>query len=96
MKENRGMGTKIVDIKEYKSDEVGILVQVVLTELVLIFGIISLISSDFLSTFYIIISMVMFTMAYNNKKVYKKKYMTSIYVIVGLFVAITTLMEYIF
>ena len=96
MKENRSMSTKIVDIREYKSDQVGILVQVVLTELVLIFGIISLISSAFVPTFYIIISMVMFTMAYNNKKVYKKKYMTSIYIIVGLFVTITTLMEYVF
>ena len=96
MKENRSMSTKIVGIKEYKSDQVGLLVQVVLTELVLIFGIITLISEAFLPAFYTIISMVLFTMAYNNSKFYKKKYMTSIYVIVGLFVAITTLIEYIF
>lgn len=96
MKENKGMNTKIVDIKEYKSDQVGLLVQVVLTELVLIFGIINLISDAFLPAFYAIISMIMFTMAYNNKKFYKKKYMTSIYVIVGLFVAITTIVEYVF
>lgn len=96
MKENRGMGTKIVDLKEYSSKEVGLLVQVVLTELMLIFGIINLISDAFVPAFYAIISMIMFTMAHNNKKIYKKKYMTSIYVIVGLFVAITTLVEYVF
>ena len=96
MKENRGMTTKIVDIKEYRSDQVGLLVQVVLTELMIIFGIINIISDAFMPAFYAIISMIMFTMAYNNKKVYKKKYMTSIYVIVGLFVAITTIVEYIF
>jgi len=94
MKENGGMSTKIVDIKEYKSDQVGLLVQAVLTELVIIFGVINLISDAFLPAFYAIISMVLFTMAYNNKRFYKKKYMTSIYVIIGIFVAITTLLEY--
>ena len=96
MKENRGMSTKIIDIKEYKSDQVGLLVQTILTELVLIFGIIIIISDAFLPAFYAIISMTMFTMAYNNKKFFKRKYMTSIYVIIGLFVAITTLVEYVF
>ena len=96
MKENRGMTTKIVDLKEYKSDQVGILVQAILTELVLIFGIIIIMSDAFLPAFYAIISMTMFTMAYNNKTFYKKKYMTSIYTIVGLFVALTTIVEYIF
>ena len=96
MKENRGMSTKIIDIKEYKSDQVGLLVQTILTELVLIFGIIIIISDAFLPAFYAIISMTMFTMAYNNKYFFKKKYMTSVYVIIGLFVAITTLVEYVF
>ena len=96
MKENKGMGTKIVNLKEYSSDEVGLLVQVVLTELMLIFGIINLISDALLPAFYAIISMILFTMAYNNKKIYKKRYMTSIYVIVGIFVAVTTLVEYVF
>ena len=95
MKENRGMSTKVVNLKEYSSKEVGLLVQVVLTELMLIFGIINLISDAFMPAFYAIVSMIMFTMAYNNKRIYKKKYMTSIYVIVGLFVAITTLVEYV-
>ena len=96
MKENNGMSTKIVGLKEYSSKEVGLLVQVVLTELVIIFGIINLISDVFMPAFYAILSMILFTMAYNNVKFYKKKYMTSIYVITGLFVAITTLVEYVF
>ena len=96
MKENNGMTTKIVDLKEYSSKEVGLLVQVVLTELVIIFGIINLISDAFMPAFYAILSMILFTMAYNNVKFYKKRYMTSIYIITGLFVAITTIMEYIF
>ena len=96
MKENKGMSTKIVDIKEYSSDEVGLLVQAVLTELLIIFSIITIMSKEFIPAFYSIIAMTMFTMAYNNKRIYKKKYMTSVYVIVGLFVTITTIVEYIF
>lgn len=90
------MNTKIVDLKEYSSKEVGLLVQAVLTELMLIFAIINLISNVFMPALYAIIVMIMFTMAYNNKKFYKKKYMTSVYVIIGIFVLITTLVEYVF
>lgn len=95
MKEN-GMKTKIVDIKEYSSKEVGLLTQAILTELLIIFAVIIIISDAFMPAFYAIIVMLMFNMAYNNKKFYKKKYMTSVYVVVGLFVAITTILEYIF
>lgn len=96
MKENRGMNIKIVDLKEYSSKEVGLLVQVVLIELLLIFAIINLITDVFMPAFYAILAMIMFVMAYNNKKIYKRKYMTSVYVIVGIFITITTLIEYVF
>ncbi len=88
------MKTKIVDLKEYSSKEVGLLVQAVLIELLLIFSVIGIMSSKFMPAFYAILSMIMFTMAYNNVKFYKKKYMTPVYIIVGFFVAITTLVEY--
>ena len=90
------MHTKIVELKEYSSKEVGLLVQVVLMELLLIFGIINIITDVFMPAFYAIIVMIMFTMAYNNKMVYKKKYMTGIYTIVGIFVLVATLVEYVF
>lgn len=89
------MNTKIVDLKEYSSKEVGLLVQVVLVELMIIFAIISLLSEAFWPAFYAILSMLMFTMAYNNIKFYKRKYMTSVYILVGIFVAVTTIVEYI-
>ena len=96
MKENKGMKTKIIDLKEYSSDEVGLLVQVVLIELLIIFAVINLITNVFMPAFYAILAMIMFTMAYNNKKIYKKKNMTMIYNIVGIFVVLSTLMEYVF
>lgn len=90
------MKTKVVELKEYSSKEVGLLVQAILTELILIFSIVSLISDAFLPALYSIIVMTMFTMAYNNVKFYKKRFMTSVYVIVGIFVLITTFVEYVF
>ena len=90
------MKTKIVDLKEYSSDEVGLLVQVVLIELLLIFSIISLITSAFVPAFYAILAMIMFCMAYNNKRIYKRKNMTFIYNVIGIFVVISTLVEYVF
>ena len=96
MKENKGMNVKLVDLKEYSSNEVGLLVQVVLIELLLIFAIINLITDIFMPAFYAILSMIMFVMAYNNKKIYKRKYMTRVYVIIGIFVAVSTIVEYIF
>lgn len=90
------MHTKIVNLKEYSSKEVGLLVEAILVEVMIIFGVITLISNEFLPAFYMILAMIMFTMAYNNKKFFKKKYMTSVYIIVGLFILVTTLLEYIF
>ena len=46
--------------------------------------------------FYAIIVMLMFIMAYNNIKFYKRKYMTGVYLAVGTFVLITTFLEYVF
>ena len=89
------MKTKIVDLKEYSSNEVGLLVQVVLIELLLIFAIINLITDIFMPAFYAILAMIMFVMAYNNHRIYKKKHMTKIYLIVGIFVTISTIVEYV-
>lgn len=88
------MNTKIVDVKEFNNDKVGILVEVVLIEMMIIFAILNLINEAFLPALYVIISMILFTMAYNNIKMFKKKYMTPIYIIIGFFVLITTFLEY--
>ena len=87
------MNTKIVDVKEYSNNEVSLLTQVILTELLIIFGIISIFTSIFMPVFYVIISLLMFNMAYNNVKFFKKKYMTIVYIIIGLYVLVATIME---
>ena len=90
------MNTKVVEIKEYSNKEVGLLTQAILTELVLIFLVISILSSAFMPALYGILTLLMFNLAYNNIKIFRKRYMTSIYVITGLFVLITTIVEYVF
>ena len=90
------MNTKIISVKEYSNKEVGLFTQAILTELLIIFSVISIISAAFMPAFYAIITMLMFNLAYNNKKFYKKKYMTSVYVLLGFFVGITTIVEYVF
>lgn len=88
------MHTKVIELKEYSNDKVSLLTQAVLTELLIIFGINSLVDNVFLPVFYAIIIMLMVNMSYNNYKFYKKKYMTLVYIIVGIFVLVTTLLEY--
>lgn len=87
------MHTKIVDLKEYSNDEVGLFTQAILTELLAIFAIINIFTSIFTPVFYVIISLLLFNLAYNNIRFYKKKYMTPIYIIFGIFVLVTTIME---
>lgn len=88
------MHTKIVELKEYTNDSISLLTQVVLLEATIIFGIISLISNEFLPVFYIVMSLLLFNFAYNNYKFFKRRFMTIMYILVGLFVLITTLLEY--
>ncbi len=87
------MHTKIVDLKEYSNDEVGLFVQAILTELLIIFGIVNIFTNVLMPVFYAIIVMLLFTLSYNNYKFYKKKYMTALYLIFGIFVLIMTILE---
>ena len=88
------MNTKIINIKKYNNDNVGILAQVVLTEMVIIFAIIGILDKALMPIFYFVISLVLLCMAYNNKKIYKRKYMTAICLYVSIFVIISTILEY--
>ena len=91
------MHTKVVDLKEYSNKEISLFIQVVLIAEMIIFAIINLITNNmFELVFYAIVSMIMFVMAYNNAKFYKKRYMTSVYIVVGIFVLVTTVMEHLF
>ena len=88
------MNTKVIDFKFGYNENIGILVQAVLTEMTIIFAIIGFIEKITIPIFYFVISLLLLCMAYNNKKIYKRKYMTGIYLYIAIFVIISTVLEY--
>ena len=88
------MNTKVIDLKYGSNDNIGLLIQVVLAEMTLIFSIMGLMEKLLMPIFYFVISMLLLCMAYNNKKIYKRKYMSGIYFYVAIFVIISTILEY--
>ena len=66
----------------------GIILQIVVTIIVLVLGIISLFNNSFLSWFEIFIALDLMIMACNNIKIYQKKGFTFYYFIVGIFIFI--------
>lgn len=64
-------------------NEVGILVQAVLLVSLLYTFILTLFLKEFEFLFYLVMGLTLFSMAYNNYKIYHKKGMTVTYLVVG-------------
>ena len=86
------------DYKDFKIT-VPLLAQVLFTEAVFIFAIVSLFEPNFLPIFYIIVGVTLLIMAFNNYTYYKKKYFNAIciilsviYVVLALYFIISTIM----
>ena len=73
-----------------KIDNIGIFLQCVLTSAVVISLITSIFIGPLLLVTYALTSLILFTLAYNNYTIYKRKYMTVIYFIFGFLVLIST------
>lgn len=71
-------------MKNKSINEVGILVQALFLVTLLYSLILTLFISEFEVLFNITLGLTLFSMAYNNQKVYKKRGMTICYVIVGI------------
>lgn len=67
-------------LKQYKDIKISVPLfgQILLTEAVFIFAIVSLFEISFLPIFYIIVGITLLVMAYNNYIFFKKKYFNSI------------------
>ncbi len=72
---------------------VGVVFQFIVTVVVVIFGILSLFNKSYYSTFELVIGVDLFIMAYNNQKIYQKKNLTIIYLLVGLFLVISSILK---
>ena len=86
------------DYKDFKIT-IPLLAQVLFTEAVFIFAIVSLFEPNFLPIFYIIVGVTLLIMAFNNYTYYKKKYFNAnciilsvIYVVLALYFIISTIM----
>lgn len=71
-------------MKNKKVDKVSLLVQAVLFMGVLYSYILTLFMKEFYILLIIVLGLTMFSMAYNNATIYKKRGMTSCYTIVGI------------
>lgn len=67
-------------------NNMGFLIQIVLVFLTLIFLIISFLDNKFYIVLKSLMIFDMFVLAYNNQKIYKRKYMTIIYIIFAIIV----------
>jgi len=72
-------------MKTKNINELGLLIQAILLVTLLYSFILVLFMSEFKVLLNIIMGLTLFSMAYNNQVIYKKKYMTICYVIFGIF-----------
>lgn len=87
------MNTKVVDVKFINKKQIGIAFQILFSILFVIFGVLYLINKSNKIIFYIILSLLLLSTAFNNHIIYKRKYMTLIYLISGLIVFVMALKE---
>ena len=66
-----------------KTNDLNFLVQVLLSVVAIIFYIISIFEKTFFNVAELFLALTLFTMAYNNHKIYKRKYFTIAYLIFG-------------
>ena len=87
------------DFKDFKIT-IPLLAQILFTEAVFIFAIVSLFEPIFLSVFYIVVGVTLLIMAYNNYIYYKKKYfniacivLSVVYIILAIYFIVSTLIK---
>jgi hypothetical protein len=85
---------EIIEIKTFNSKKFFLYIQVTLSILLLIAGVITLFfNNDFMPVVYILLSLVLFLMAWNNLKIYKRKNVSILYGIFGIITLISFIME---
>lgn len=85
---------EIVEIKSFNSKKFTLYLQIVLSILLLVFGIIAMFfNSNFIPLAYLLLSLVLFVMAWNNLKIHNRKYMTIVYILFGIVTLISFITE---
>lgn len=87
MKKNKKSG--ILDINT--TEQITMLLQIALSIYALSFAIASMFEKEFFVICELLVGILMFVIAYNNQKIYKRKYMTAIYVGLGIVIVASVL-----
>lgn len=78
--------------KDIESNQVGLLIQGVLSVFLVAFTILTIFESTFLVLTEILVGFLMFVMAYNNYKTFKRKGITYAYTIMGILMIVLSIM----
>lgn len=78
---------KVIDLKE--TYQITLLFQIALIVFIISFGILSIFNKDLFIICEVLISVMMFVLAFNNQKVYKRKYMTYVYMLFGILLLVS-------
>ena len=70
-------------------NNIGILIQMILGVIIVLVMIISIFTGLFYTELQILIVPELLVMAYNNQKIYKRKYMSIIYIVLALYILIS-------
>ena len=83
-KESKKVESKKKESKTQKIDNLGILIQLVLSIVLIIFIVYSIFITEFYNLTVGLLTALAFTMAYNNHTTYKRKNFTAIYLVIGI------------
>lgn len=77
----------VIDLKE--TYQLTLLFQIALIVFIISFDILSIFNKDLFIICEVLISVMMFVLAFNNQKVYKRKYMTYVYMLFGILLLVS-------
>ncbi len=80
--------------KIHEGNIIGVTLQFIVTIIVVVMGILSLFFDNIFPIFEIVMAIDLFIMAFNNYKIYKKAHLTIIYIAVGIFLIISSVLSY--
>ncbi|MCM1370612.1 MAG: hypothetical protein NC181_01800 [Clostridium sp.] len=81
--------------KKIVVNDIGLFIQIILIFCTIVLGILTVVENEFLVILELVLGFAILTMAYNNKKTYKRKVLTVPYIVVGLILIIHSIITYI-
>ncbi len=72
---------------------IGVNIQIIVTVLALIFGILTIFNNSFSPWFRILVGLDLFVMAYNNHKIHHKKNLTIIYIVFAVLIILVGILS---